>query len=172
MERNSTSAFEFPSLQSDVVFGGKLTGCQTHPSSEHQLMARSNPYRKLKLVRCVDHAQRRCSLQLPETGYSRFQRRNTCSKKYASRLFGVVKFPLQMKLSDIKRRQSERSARLAAAARDGEQEKGEKSGLEWRLIRTLRRKSAQWLNALSTSSFDFFGHINILRLQNCFKKKS
>ena len=156
MGRNSNSAFELPTLQSDVVFCGKLTGRQTNPSSEHQLMARSNPYRKLKLVRSVDHDQRRCSLQLPETGYIRLQRRNSCNKKYASRLFGVVKFPVQMELSDMKRRQSERSARLAAAARGGEREKGEKSGLKWLLIRTLRRKSGQWLNALSTSSFNFW----------------
>ncbi|CAJ1947772.1 unnamed protein product [Sphenostylis stenocarpa] len=139
------SAFEFPTLicnsplQRHVVFCGKIIHRQPQPSSRHPFMTRSNSYEKWKPVRPADRGQRWASLQFPDTGHSR---------KYVNGLFGVVKFPVQMELSDIRKRQSAQSARLAAAA-DGEPQKDVRSGLEWQLIRTLRRKSRHWLNALA-----------------------
>ncbi|KAK7364705.1 hypothetical protein VNO80_13446 [Phaseolus coccineus] len=112
-------------------------------------MAQANSYKKLKPVRSTDRGQRWTSMQLPEIWYIPLQRSGG-NRNYSNGLFGVAKFPVQMELSDIRKRQSARSAVLETAARDGEQEKGEKMGLEWQLIRTLRRKSRQWLNMLST----------------------
>ncbi|TKY46297.1 hypothetical protein E2542_SST28335 [Spatholobus suberectus] len=120
-------SFEFPTLvsdlalQNDVVFCGKVIIRQsTEPCLEDPV--RSKFFSKPKPVRPVNRDQRWGSFQLPATRYSRLQR-SSSSRRYSNGLFGVVKFPVQMELSDMKKRQSALLPKLATV-RDDESEKG------------------------------------------------
>ncbi|KAJ1393872.1 hypothetical protein SESBI_34635 [Sesbania bispinosa] len=138
-----------PALQNDIVFCGKVMVQQTEPvhvtRERNPFLVRSESFRKLG-------SGRSGSLRLPATGDRRL-RRSSSSWRQLNNLFGVVKFPVQMELSDMKKRQERRESEAllpnTPAAGDGKS--------CWQLIRRLRRKGQRHLfNALPTASFRCF----------------
>ncbi|XP_061341886.1 uncharacterized protein LOC133288195 [Gastrolobium bilobum] len=146
--------FEFPTVISssavpnDVVFWGKVITRETQPVGKNQspFLLRSEssscrPNRAAGPVRSVS------------TGENRWRRSdsNSSSRKHRNGLFGMVKFPLQMDLSDIKTRQERRKQppRLPLPMSAVEDEGGSFSGGEscWDLVRPVRRRS-QLMKAL------------------------
>ncbi|KAK7380749.1 hypothetical protein VNO78_33266 [Psophocarpus tetragonolobus] len=163
MKPNSNNfTFEFPTLLSvsdvdppnDVVFCGRV---MVHQTDQPPLMERSNSFNKPNPVRS---AHRRWGwLPLPATRYSRLQKSGSGGgggRRRVSGMFGVIKFPLQMELNDMRKRQTKIAmTTMTMMTSEDKAEKGEKSGWKLQLVRMLRRKGREWLNALSTSSFDF-----------------
>ncbi|KAL1291875.1 hypothetical protein HN51_060373 [Arachis hypogaea] len=136
----SHSNFEFPkavspTVPNDVVFCGKVITRQTRPDSElskPETLAKQNSGRTngfTALLRSPSCMERRC--------------RKSCSsnnKRYNG-MFGTVKFPLQMDLSDIKMRQerNEPAPLPKFPSEEGCSDGGESC---WELVRPLRRRGA------------------------------
>ncbi|RHN50503.1 hypothetical protein MtrunA17_Chr6g0458131 [Medicago truncatula] len=84
-------------------------------------------------------------LRSPSGRENRWQRSSSDRKSYTG-IFGTVKFPLQMELSDMKTRQDRKLAMTVPkfTAEDG----GEKSF--WELVRPLRRRG-KFMSSLKSS---------------------
>ncbi|KAL2335243.1 hypothetical protein Fmac_016456 [Flemingia macrophylla] len=131
------SDFEFPAaavsagaVPNDVVFCGKVITRRTEPlddERENRLLLRSES--------CGRSNGFVAWLRSPSGRESRCRRSESSRRRYSG-MFGAVKFPLQMELSDIKMRQERRdppSLPRAPAIDDG----GESC---WELVRPLRRR--------------------------------
>jgi len=130
--------FEFPTnfsneLPNDVVFCGKVITRKTEPQANKD---------NITVVASIR------SLSVKENRY-----RRSSSKSYTS-MFGMVKFPLQMELSDIKMRQERREPMKLPKFTEEEDHDG---GSCWEMVRPLRRR---WtiMRALKAS----FGCIHIV----------
>lgn len=148
------SEFEFPkhdsetALQNDVVFCGKVMIPKTE---QNPFLVRSESFRKPKSRNGFSAVRdlRSESLRLPAAkGHSRLRRSDSGWRRLNS-LFGVVKFPVQMELSDMKKRQQELNEQRSlspklAAEHDGETGTavgdGKSCWRTWRLVWPLRRK--------------------------------
>ncbi|MED6181218.1 hypothetical protein PIB30_017414 [Stylosanthes scabra] len=146
----SHSNFEFPkpispTVPNDVVFCGKLITRQTGPDSElsrPETLAKNNSVRAngfTALLRSPSGVERRC-------------RKSSSSRNYYNGMFGTVKFPLQMDLSDIKKRQekNEPVSLPKVAAEEGSDDDGGKSC--WELVQPLRRRG-KLMSVLAKASF-------------------
>lgn len=139
------SEFEFPAtvisttVPNDVVFCGKVITRRTEPGSAQQdegetrSLLRSESSGRVNgfsaWLRSPSGREIRCRRS------ESFQRR-----KHYNGMFGTVKFPLQMELSDIKMRQDRREPpppppQLRVSAKDG----GDGGESCWELVRPLRR---------------------------------
>ncbi|RDY04038.1 hypothetical protein CR513_12305, partial [Mucuna pruriens] len=137
------SEFEFPAtafssaVPNDVVFCGKVITRRTEPGpapqdeSENQVLLRSE-----SSVRTNGFVP---WLRSPSGRDNRWRRSESCRRRYNG-MFGTVKFPLQMELSDIKMRQDRRSPPPLpmVPAKDG----GDGGDSCWELVRPLRRRGA------------------------------
>jgi len=130
--------FEFPTnfsneLPNDVVFCGKVITRKTEPQ-----VTKDNSTVVAGIL----------SLSVKENRY-----RRSSSKSYTG-MFGMVKFPLQMELSDIKMRQERREPMKLPKFTEEEEGGGESC---WEMVRPLRRR---WtiMRALKAS----FGCIHIV----------
>lgn len=112
------------SLPNDVVFCGKLINRKTEPGSTLQITRREGESNVFI-----------AGLRSPSGRENRWRRSESDKKSYTG-IFGTVKFPLQMELSDMKKRQ-ERKEQVSVpkfTAGGG----GEESCRE--LVRPLRRR--------------------------------
>lgn len=138
--------FEFPAtdfsgaVADDVVFCGKVITRRTEPSPALQSESKTRV-----LPRSESSGQTSgilTWLRSPSAKEKRWRRNDTCLKR-KSEMFGtVLKFPLQMKLSDIKMRQDRRECLPPpplpprVPAKDDDYDGGESC---WELVRPLRR---------------------------------
>ncbi|CAJ1947513.1 unnamed protein product [Sphenostylis stenocarpa] len=146
------SEFEFPATISssdvadDVVFCGKVITRRTEPGPAPQ---RDSETRVLLRSESSGRTNRFSAfLRSPSGREFRCRRSESCRKRYNG-MFGTVKFPLQMELSDIKTRRERREALpppppVLTAKDDGD---GRESC--WELVRPLRRRG-MLKNALFT----------------------
>nr|KYP44996.1 hypothetical protein KK1_033457 [Cajanus cajan] len=135
------SEFEFPAtvvssaVPNDVVFCGKVITRRTEPGldeeSENRVLLRSETCGRTRANGFV------AWLRSPSGRESRCRRSESCRRRYNG-MFGTVKFPLQMELSDIKMRQERREppSLPMAPAKDG----GDGGESCWELVRPLRRR--------------------------------
>ncbi|QCD96123.1 hypothetical protein DEO72_LG6g825 [Vigna unguiculata] len=131
MER---SEFEFPATASvssavpdDIVFCGKVITRRSE--SETRVLLRSESSGRTNGFVAW--------LRSPSGRESRCRRSESCRRRY-NKVFGAVKFPLQMELSDIKMRQDRIESRPPprfTAKDDG----GESC---WELVRPMRRRGS------------------------------
>lgn len=125
----NTGIISVPS--NDVVFCGKVITRKSEPGSAPQLTKteeEKSSDRKNVFV---------AGLRSPSGREKRWRRSGSNNKSYTG-MFGTVKFPLQMDLSDIKMRQEKREAMAAAKlpAEGGVRESC------WELVRPLRRRGS------------------------------
>jgi len=138
------SDFEFhtgftTSPPKEVIFCGKLITSKTEPGSARQMIRREEENTSDRNNVFV------AGLRSPSGRENRWQRSSSDKKSYTG-IFGTVKFPLQMELSDMKTRQDRKLAMTVPkfTAEDG----GEKSC--WELIRPLRRRG-KFMSSLKSS---------------------
>ncbi|KAL1291877.1 hypothetical protein HN51_060375 [Arachis hypogaea] len=135
----SHSNFEFPkpnspTVPNDVVFCGKVITRQNGPDpelSKPEALAKQNSGRAngfTALLKSPSCMERRC-------------RRSCSSNKRYNGMFGTVKFPLQMDLSDIKMRQ-ERNEPVSLPKFPAEDDSSDGGESCWELVRPLRRRGA------------------------------
>ncbi|BAU01614.1 hypothetical protein LR48_Vigan10g205700 [Vigna angularis] len=139
------SEFEFPAtdysgcVADDVVFCGKVITRRTEPGPAPQ-----NESKAWVLPRSESSGRTNgivTWLRSPSGKEKRWRRSESCRKR-KSEMFGtVLKFPLQMELSDIKMRQDRRECPPPplpprVPAKDDDDEGGESC---WELVRPLRR---------------------------------
>ena len=140
------SNFEFPraispAVPNDVVFCGKIITRQTGPgpqphkpeSSAEINSGRTNGFTAM--------------LRSPSLRENRCRRSDSARKRYNG-MFGTVKFPLQMDLSDMKMRQ-ERNEPMPLPKLPAEDGGGESC---WELVRPLRRRGTL-MSVLAKASF-------------------
>ncbi|KAK4272134.1 hypothetical protein QN277_020726 [Acacia crassicarpa] len=161
--------FEFPTaisdsgtnaaLQNDIVFCGKILGRQTDPNPSDTV--RKNPF----LVRSESigkiNSGRHSGLvsYLKSSSDGEHRRRNSWSWRYHNGLFGVLKYPVQMELSDIKTRQERMeptSLPKLPAVEGGETEISSGRKSKWGLVRRLslkRRERGPPMTAVAKGSF-------------------
>ncbi|KAK7271883.1 hypothetical protein RJT34_28137 [Clitoria ternatea] len=149
------SEFEFPatvfsisnSVPNNVVFCGKVITRRTEPASsggEGRVLWRSESF-------SGPSNQFVAWIRSPSGRENRWRRSESSRKRYNG-MFGTVKFPLQMELSDIKMRQERREPLplpKIPAKDDGDKDGGESC---WELVRPLRRRGTL-LNALAKATF-------------------
>lgn len=135
----SMTNFEFPTnssneLPNNVVFCGKVITRKTEPQTR----------RDTAIV---------ASIRSPSVKENRYRRSSSERKSYKGML-GMVKFPLQMELSDIKMRQERREPMKLPKFTEEEESDG---GSCWEMVKPLRRR---WtiMRALKAS----FGCIHIV----------
>lgn len=134
------SEFEFPasvpSISNDVVFCGKVIARRTEPGSA--------PHNKENRVLLISEYSGRSngfvkSLRSPSGKENRCRRNKSCRKLYNG-MFGTVKFPLHMELSDIKVRRDRRDPPPPLPPPRFEAEDDGDGGEScWELVRPLRR---------------------------------
>ncbi|KAK7364845.1 hypothetical protein VNO80_13589 [Phaseolus coccineus] len=137
--------FEFPAtdfatvVADDVVFCGKVITRRTEPGPAPQSETKTRV-----LPRSESSARTNgivTGLRSPSGKEKRWRRSESC-RKHKGEMFGtVLKFPLQMELSDIKMRQDRRECLPPplpprAPPKDDEDDGGESC---WELVRPLRR---------------------------------
>ncbi|KAK7338605.1 hypothetical protein VNO77_19224 [Canavalia gladiata] len=145
--------FEFPTaisnsaVTNDVVLFGKVIHRGGKNKNPFVLRSESSSGRQNRVSGSVRSAS---------TVDNRWRRSDSHSSsgKHRSGLFGMVKFPLQMELRDMKMRQERREVQRlplpSMAAGDDGSVSGGKSC--WELVRPLRRRS-QLMNALTKATF-------------------
>ncbi|RDY04029.1 hypothetical protein CR513_12296, partial [Mucuna pruriens] len=127
------SDFEFPAtafsgtIPNDVVFCGKVITRRTEPENRVLLRSESSGQTNVFVA----------WLRSPSGRESRCRRSESCRRLYNG-MFGTVKFPLQMELSDIKMRQQRREPLPRVSAKDG----GDGRDSCWELVRPLRRRGS------------------------------
>lgn len=154
-----------PALQNDIVFCGKVMTRRTGPGSvtertKNPFLERSESFRKPKPVRSNSSSfsgrdKRSGSLRLPATGDTRLLRSDSSCRRHFNSLFGVVKFPVQMELSDMRKRQERREPTPLPeipADIDGKLMAAGAGKSCWQLIRPLKRKG-HFLRGFAAASF-------------------
>ncbi|KAK7401578.1 hypothetical protein VNO78_13170 [Psophocarpus tetragonolobus] len=137
-----TSEFEFHlpvfvssiAVPNDVVFCGKVITRRTGPENRVLLRSESSSDRTTTANGFA------AWLQSPSSRESRRRRRSESFRRRYNMMFGtVMKFPLQMELSDIKMRQERREPPPPQPmARFAVEDSGKESC--WELVRPLRRR--------------------------------
>ncbi|KAK7381047.1 hypothetical protein VNO78_33571 [Psophocarpus tetragonolobus] len=154
------SEFEFPATDSptavpnDVVFCGKVITRRTELASAPQGERENRAMLKSESGRVSGFGS---WLRSPSGKDFRCRRSESCRRRYNG-MFGTVKFPLQMELTDIKMRQDRRELPptpplppRVPAEDDGDCDGGESC---WELVRPLRR-GGTFKNALLGCFFPF-----------------
>ncbi|KAK7381048.1 hypothetical protein VNO78_33572 [Psophocarpus tetragonolobus] len=134
------SEFEFPAtvfsteVPNDVVFCGKVITRRAEPGpGENRSMLRSESSSG-RTNRFAAH------LRSPSGRENRFRRSESCRRRYDGRFGTVLKFPLQMELSDIKMRQDRRELPPPPhPPRSPAKDDGDGGESCWELVRPLRR---------------------------------
>lgn len=157
-------AFEFPTaisdpstnpaLPNDIVFCGRVMVPQSEPDppqkAKNPFLLRSDSFAKLNATR----SHRFITPTLTEE--NRCRRSTSCRKKHRNGLFGMLKFPLHMELSEMKMRQGRREpAPLPkfTANGSGDWEIGDDGGKScWQVMRPLRRQGLL-MSALAKATF-------------------
>ncbi|KAJ1391541.1 hypothetical protein SESBI_36524 [Sesbania bispinosa] len=142
------SDFEFPTsvpqtgaVPNDVVFCGKVISRQTELGPAPQASAESEkPLGRANGFTAWSRS--------PSGRENRCRRSDSCRKRYNG-MFGTVKFPLQMELSDIKMRQ-ERREPMPLSKVPVEENGGDSC---WELVRPLRRRGNLLSALLAKVSF-------------------
>ncbi|KAK4282305.1 hypothetical protein QN277_013700 [Acacia crassicarpa] len=152
--------FEFPTLisdpstspaRNDIVFWGQLM----HPQSEPHppLEANHSLLRSRSLVK--SDTGRSDGFLKPLPGGNRSRRSASC-RKYRNGLFGILKFPVEMNLSDMKMRQGRREPLPVPQLPEDDSADwasgGDGGQSCWEMVRPLRRRSPL-LSALVKATF-------------------
>ncbi|KAI4346361.1 hypothetical protein L6164_007262 [Bauhinia variegata] len=151
--------FQFPAMNTgttipnDIVFCGKTIVRRTEPAPppKNPFLSRSESFGKLILGRTSSGLNSGPYKRLHSIRYSK----GSSTRQRYSGLFGILRFPLQMELSDIKERQRRREpVTLPAFPGDGDGESVSGGGGKscWELVRPLRRRS-HLMTALAKASF-------------------
>lgn len=161
--------FEFPTAisdpaakaasQNDIVFCGKIIGRQTDSNPADTI--RKNPFLvRSESIGKLNSGRHRGSISyLQSSSDGEHRRRSSGSWKHHNGLFGVLKHPLQMELSDIKTRQGRVepvSLPRLPAVDNGETEIGGGRKSKWGLVRRLslkRRDRGPPTSAFAKGSF-------------------
>ncbi|BAU01615.1 hypothetical protein LR48_Vigan10g205600 [Vigna angularis] len=139
------SEFEFPAtdfsgaVADDVVFCGKVITRRTEPSPAPQSESKT---RVLPRAESSGHTSGILTwLRSPSAKEKRWRRNESCRKRKTEMFGTVLKFPLQMELSDIKMRQDRRECLPPpplpprVPSKDDDDDGGESC---WELVRPLR----------------------------------
>lgn len=147
-----------PALSNDILFCGKIIARQTDPNPPHAVpknpfLLRSESFGRIN----SDRHNRSISYSQSSSAGENRRRRSSGSWKNYNGLFGALKYPLQMELSDIRMRQERRvSASLPRLPVDGDGATmtggGRKS--RWDLVRRLSlRRRGPPMSAFAKASF-------------------
>ncbi|CAK8533185.1 unnamed protein product [Lathyrus sativus] len=139
-------SFEFntgfiSSPPSDVVLFGKVISRKTEPGSASQKRQTKEESTSDRINVFV------AGLRSPSGRYNLWRRSNSDRKSYSG-IFGTVKFPLQMELSDMKMRQ-ERREPMPFPKFTSKDDGGESY---WELVRPLRRRGSLMRTLMSSFS--------------------
>lgn len=134
--------FEFPTTlgvqQNNIVFCGKVITRRVEPiPTPHQTKRQSNMF--VASLRLPYGKESRCH----RSGNESKSRSGSVKKSYIG-VFGMIKLPLQMELSDIKMRQERRESLPKLPTEDGV------SFSCWQMVRSLRKKG-MLMSALKAS---------------------
>ncbi|KAI4357216.1 hypothetical protein L6164_001179 [Bauhinia variegata] len=158
--------FHFPAvantaIRNDIVFCGKVIVRQTEPAPppKDPFQSRSESFGRLIIGRTSSgpnsgQDRRSDSLRSYSAVENRCSRSSSTRKRYSG-LFGILRFPLQMELSDIKKRQGRMEpATLPAFPGDGNGELASGGGGNscWELARPLKRRN-HLMTVLAKTSF-------------------
>ncbi|KAI4357215.1 hypothetical protein L6164_001178 [Bauhinia variegata] len=147
--------FRFPAVvntatPNDIVFCGKVMVRQTEPAPppKDPFQSRSESFGRLIIGQTSSEPnsgqdRRSDSLRSYSAVENRCSRSSSTRKRYSG-LFGILRFPLQMELSDIKNRQGKMEpATLPAFPGDGDRELASGGGGRscWELVRPLKRRN-------------------------------
>lgn len=168
--------FEFPtaisssstkaSVQNDIVFCGKIIGQKANPNSS-ETVRNNNPFlARTESVGKISSGRHSGSISyLKSSSDGDNRRRSSGSWKHYNGLFGVLKYPMQMELSDIKMRQERMepvSLPRFPAVDGGEVVVGGGRKSKWALVRrlSLKRRERRSL-PISTVAKGSFGCLPI-----------
>ncbi|CAL5185725.1 unnamed protein product [Lathyrus oleraceus] len=126
---------------SDVVFCGKVISRKTEPGSASQKTQTGGENTSDRINVFV------AGLRSPSGRENLWRRSNSDRKSYTG-IFGTVKFPLQMELSDMKMRQ-ERGEPVPLPKFTSKDDGGESY---WELVRPLRRRGSVMRTLMSSFS--------------------
>ncbi|KAI4351356.1 hypothetical protein L6164_005729 [Bauhinia variegata] len=158
--------FQFPAVANpatlnDIVFCGKVMvrKAEPAPAPKDPFLSRSESIGRLILGRTSSglnsgRDKRSDSLRSYSTGENGSSRSSSTRKRFGG-LFGILRFPLQMELTDIKKRQERMEpVTLPAFPGDGDGESASGGGGKscWELVRPLKRRS-HLMSVLAKTSF-------------------